>query len=246
MFFNPNPFFATCPCNKLQFLNNQIQPEWENDHCKSCNNKLIVYKDGKIICNFNKDKFFATCNCTNVKLVKHKILENWFLRKCNKCDSKLRVYNDKGIEIKNIGVKKSLHGSCKCGNISHYSNYVNLGWEKMVCQLCLSKLIVTTKNKEIVCDFNVEIFNPRSEVLFTAICACGCYYKQSNFVVKKWKNKVCNTCNSHLFVYHNLRKIKVHDYNYETSETMDDYLSKMETIPFASLAEIEGNREYCK
>ena len=243
MFFNQSPFFATCPCNKIQFLNNEIQSSWENVHCQSCTNKLIVYKDRKLICNFNKDKFLATCDCTNVKLIKHKILEIWFLRKCNKCDSKLRVYNDNGIEIQYDGVKKALCGSCKCGHVSHYSNYVNLGWEKVVCVLCSSKLIVTSsKNKEIICDFNSETFNPRSEVLFTAICACGSYCKNSNHVLKKWKNKVCNTCNSHLFVYHNLRKIKWCDYNYQTSESNDEYLSKMETIPFASLSEIEGNR----
>ena len=138
MFFNTTPFFATCLCDKLQFLNNKQQENWENEYCYSCNNKLVVYKDGKVVCNFNKGKFFATCSCTKIKIIKHKIIEKWYLTICNKCNSKLQVYNDENIEIQKTGIRKSLNGSCKCGHLSYYSNSINLKWENQTCELCNS------------------------------------------------------------------------------------------------------------
>lgn len=242
MFSNSTPFFASCICNKMQYLENKFQNNWKDKCCNSCNTKLIVYSKEKVVFNFNEGMYLATCNCNKVKFMKNKIIDNWYSRKCNSCNSNVRVYNDKHIEIKeDKTTKKIFNCSCECGDICYFSNVINLKWPQEQCSKCFSKLILKDKKNEVICNFNFESFNLRSECLFTSVCLCGSLHYQCNFIKTSWKNKKCELCKSSLVVYHSIRKSKLIDYNFETSKSLDAYLEKMESIPFASLAEIENS-----
>lgn len=245
MFFNKNPFFACCICNKLQHSSNNFKPDWKNETCGHCKTKLIVYKKQKVIFNFNENMYLATCICNKTKFLKNRIIDDWYSRDCSSCKTKVRVYNDKHMEIKqDKNPKKIFSCSCECGQLCYDANLINLKWPEERCNKCNTKLIVKDNKDRVIVNFNFESFNIKSECLFTSVCSCGTLHYQCNYILKKWKNKTCDLCKSNLIVYHSLRKIKIVDYNFETCKNFDEYLDKMESIKFCSLAELENQYKF--
>lgn len=101
-----NEFTAICECGKLRHSNRLIANYWSQKKCDSCNKKMCVFQNFKLIYDYNKTNFTAFCDCGYFFIQSKTIQTYWSQMKCQSCCSRLVVKDQNNNVLFNYKSKK--------------------------------------------------------------------------------------------------------------------------------------------